>query len=186
MEIYKIESNRIRIEVDKKGDIVNLLDKKEKINFVKKKNVFSKGGLQIWVKEGRLGRDAGGTLSHKFSDITFKTPTIKIKDSNIYIEKREKEEVLKTSYDINDEGVAIFVSLKNKGKPKLQQFEFFFSWELPARTNILIPVGNRYTNYIIPPFGRVVTERFRFSPEPVYLIFENGSGLKIEFSQLGI
>lgn len=185
METYKIESDRIRIKVDEKGDIVSLLDKKGKINPVREKNIFNRGGLQIWVKEGRLGRDAGGNLSHKFSDITFKNPSIRIKDSSIYVEKREGEEVLNITYNVNNGEVGISVSLKNKGRSKLQQFEFFFNWEMPSGTKILIPDKNRYKSYTVPPFGRVVTKRFRFYPEPIYFIFENGGGLKIEFSKLG-
>lgn len=179
----KIETDKIRVGIDEDGTVVKLLDKKNKINFVKEKNIFNKGGLQIWVKEGKTGRDPGRKLSHKFDPITREKGEIYKKDSKIILKKKKDGEALTITYKPIEDGIEIESEIKSK-ETKLLQFEFFFSWDLPDGTNVLVPGRKKYFTYVITPFGRIITKNLRFIRKPVYILREDGKGIKIEFSDL--
>lgn len=179
----KFETEKIKAEIDNYGVIVKLFDKKSNVNFVKEKNVFNRGGLQIWVKEGKRGRDPGRKLSHKFDPITFEKGEVFKKNSKIIFRKRKNGETLTIAYKSIEEGIEIESEIKSINS-KLLQFEFFFSWDIPAGTNILVPRKNKYFTYLITPFGRIITKNLKFEKGPVYILKENGNGIKIEFSDL--
>ncbi|MCM8785320.1 MAG: family 20 glycosylhydrolase [Candidatus Omnitrophica bacterium] len=178
-----LESEKLKVFIGEDGNIISLLDKINNIEFVRWKNIFRKDGLQIWIKEGFVGRDPNGYLSHKFSEIIFAQSSIKKENSKIIIEKNKNDEKFEILYDLKDY-LDILTTLKNLGERKFKQFEFFFSWEIPAGTNILVPGKNRYFRYIVPPFGRIITRYFKFYNKPIYIIRPDKNGIKIEFSEL--
>lgn len=181
---YKIQSGKVVVEIDEDGNIIKLFDREKKIDFVGGGKAHSGRGLKIWVKEGKLGRDPQGKLSHKFSNVTFEKPIIRVDGSSVHMEKTKEADTLKIDYSIEDDRFKILVELQNTGKRKLKQLEFFFSWDVPPGTNILIPGGKRYLNYVIPPFGRCVTKNLPFKKGFLYIIRKDGNGIKIEFSDL--
>ncbi len=178
-----LKSENLKVLIGEDGNIMSLIDKKNDIDFVRRNNVFRKDGLSVWVKEGFVGRDPDGFLSHKFSDITFVEPFVRKENSKVIIEKNKNDEKLEILYDLKDY-LEIFINLKNLGKRKFKQLEFFFSWELPSETNILIPGEDRYFRYIVPPFGRIITRYFEFKNKPIYIIRPDKIGIKLEFSSL--
>jgi len=179
----KIETEKIKVEIDNSGTVEKLIDKKNNINFVKENNIFRKGGLRIWVKEGKRGRDPGKKLSHKFDPITHQKGKFLKKKEKILYRKKLNGEVLDITYSTKGNGVEIETELKSRDK-KLVQFEFFFSWDLPAGTNILVPRKKKYFTYVITHFGRIITRNFRFVKSPVYIIREDDYGIEVEFSDL--